>query len=50
MRMMEAYPEYIFGASQAQLYQWTKENYPHLYEEIKGNCTKQMGSARCWLG
>ncbi|MCB5251056.1 MAG: glycosyl hydrolase-related protein [Candidatus Cloacimonetes bacterium] len=35
MRMMEAYPEYIFGASQAQLYQWTKENYPHLYEEIK---------------
>lgn len=35
MRMMEEYPEYKFGASQAQLYQWTKENYPHLYAEIK---------------
>lgn len=35
LRMMEEYPEYKFGASQAQLYQWTKENYPELYNEIK---------------
>jgi alpha-mannosidase len=35
MRMLEEYPDYTFGASQAQLYQWTKENYPHLYKEIK---------------
>jgi alpha-mannosidase len=35
MRMMEQYPEYIFSQSQAQLYEFTKENYPELYEEIK---------------
>ncbi len=34
LRMMEEYPDYKFGASQAQLYQWIKENYPHLYFEI----------------
>lgn len=35
MRMMEQYPEYIFSQSQAQLYEFTKINYPSLYEEIK---------------
>lgn len=35
MRMMEQYPEYIFTQSQAQLYDFTKENYPGLYEDIK---------------
>lgn len=35
LRMLERYPEYIFGASQAQLYQWIKEDYPALYDEVK---------------
>ncbi len=35
LRNMERYPDYIFGASQAQLYSWVKEYYPALYEDIK---------------
>ncbi len=35
LRMLESYPEYVFGASQAQLYLWTKEHYPSLYQQIK---------------
>ncbi len=35
LRLMEEYPQYIFGASQAQLYKWMKEMYPSLYEEVK---------------
>lgn len=33
--MIERYPGYIFGASQAQHYQFVKEHYPALYEKIK---------------
>jgi alpha-mannosidase len=32
---MERYPDYLFGASQPQLFQWMKEDYPGLYERIK---------------
>ncbi|MFC4597705.1 alpha-mannosidase [Cohnella hongkongensis] len=35
LRNMEKYPDYVFGASQPQLYQWMKEHYPKLYERIK---------------
>lgn len=35
MRLMEQYPEYIFTQSQAQLYEFTKQNYPGLYDDIK---------------
>ncbi|MCC6484020.1 MAG: alpha-mannosidase [Armatimonadetes bacterium] len=35
MRMMEQYPEYIFSQSQAQLYEFTRQRYPELYEDIK---------------
>ncbi len=35
LRMMEEYPDYVFGASQPQLYQWIKEEYPRLYAQIK---------------
>jgi alpha-mannosidase len=28
LRLIEEYPDYIFGASQAQLYKWMKELYP----------------------
>ncbi|MDF2838191.1 MAG: alpha-mannosidase, partial [Paenibacillus sp.] len=34
LRMMERYPDYVFGASQPQLYDWMKRHYPKLYEEI----------------
>ena len=29
------YPDYIYGASQPQQYEWIKEDYPELYEKIK---------------
>ena len=32
---LRAYPEAMFGASQAQLYQWMKERYPAIYEQVK---------------
>ncbi|MGI4787527.1 MAG: alpha-mannosidase [Janthinobacterium lividum] len=35
LRMMERYPDYVFGASQPQLYQWMKDYYPSLYSQIK---------------
>ena len=33
--MMERYPDYVFGASQAQLYQWVKDYYPAVYDKVK---------------
>jgi alpha-mannosidase len=35
LRMMERYPDYVFGASQPQQYQWVKDHYPALYAEVK---------------
>ncbi len=35
LRMLETYPDYVFGASQAQLYKWIKEIYPAQYAEIQ---------------
>ena len=35
LALMERYPDYVFGASQPQLYQWMKDYYPTLYEKIK---------------
>ncbi len=35
LRLLEAYPDYVFGASQAQLYRWMKELYPGLWDEVK---------------
>ncbi|MGP4042261.1 alpha-mannosidase [Gracilibacillus sp. D59] len=40
LRNMEKYPDYIFGASQPQLYQWMKDYYPNLYEQIKQRITE----------
>jgi alpha-mannosidase len=31
---MERYPDYVFGASQPQLYAWMKEHYPGLYRRF----------------
>jgi alpha-mannosidase len=35
LRLIEQYPGYVFGASAAQHYQYTKDYYPELYERIK---------------
>jgi alpha-mannosidase len=35
LRNMEKYPDYVFGASQPQLFQWMKEHYPALYAQVK---------------
>ena len=35
MRLMEKYPEYIFLQTQPQIYEYIKEDFPELYEEMK---------------
>ena len=35
LNLMDQYPEYYFTQSQPQLYQYTKENYPQIYAQIK---------------
>ncbi|NOY09878.1 MAG: alpha-mannosidase [Spirochaetes bacterium] len=38
--LLDHYPEYIYSASQPQLYQWIKENYPQLYLRITERVTE----------
>lgn len=35
LRNMEKDPDYVFGASQPQLYAWVKEEHPALYAQVK---------------
>ena len=35
IELIKKYPNYIFGASQPQLYQFVKDHYPELYERVK---------------
>ncbi len=35
LKLMEEYPEYKFMSSQAQLYEYVKEDYPEVFERIK---------------
>jgi alpha-mannosidase len=35
LALIEKYPDYIFGASQPQHYQFVKDHYPDLYDRIK---------------
>ncbi len=35
MGLMDQYPDYVFGASQPQLFQWMKEDYPKLYDKMR---------------
>ncbi len=35
MRLMEEFPEYTFSQSQPQLYDYVRQDYPELFEEIK---------------
>lgn len=46
LRMLERYPEYRFGASQPQLYQWIKEDYPALYEQIRQRIAENRWEAQ----
>lgn len=46
---IDKYSDYVFGASQAQLFEWMKEKYPELYPRIKtavkqGKITIQGGA------
>lgn len=46
LELMERYPDYIFGASQPQLYDWMKERYPQLYGKIKEKIEEQRWEAQ----
>ena len=35
LQLMDRFPDFKFGASQAQLYQWMKDYYPSLYARVK---------------
>ena len=35
LALIEKYPGYVFGASQPQLYEFTKKHYPDIYKKIK---------------
>lgn len=35
LALMDRYPEYVFGASQPQLYAWMRERYPRLSDRIR---------------
>jgi alpha-mannosidase len=35
INLMDKYPNYKFIQSQCQLYQWAKEDYPELYQQVK---------------
>ncbi len=35
MRLMEEFPEYLFSQSQPQLYDYVRQDYPELFEDIK---------------
>ncbi len=35
VRLMQTYPDYVFGASQPQQYEFIKKHYPDLYQKIK---------------
>jgi alpha-mannosidase len=37
---MKVYPDYRFGASQAQLFQWLKEDHPALYDQVKARVSE----------
>ena len=35
LKIIDEYPQYIFGASQPQHYQFMKDSYPEIYERVK---------------
>lgn len=51
LRLMEEYPEYIFNASQPQLYEFLKEDQPDLYQKVKEKIKSRVWEAEgsMWL-
>ncbi|WP_182200301.1 alpha-mannosidase [Paraliobacillus salinarum] len=41
LRLMEQYPEYLFLQSQPQLYEYIKEDYPDIYQQMKKRIKEQ---------
>lgn len=41
LRLMEKYPEFIFSHSQPQLYAWTQEDFPEIFQAIKARVAEQ---------
>lgn len=41
LRLMEKYPEYIFLQSQPQLYEYIKNDYPEIYNQIKARIVEK---------
>jgi len=46
LHLMDRYPEYVFGASQPQLYQWIKDRHPSLYGRIKARVAEGRWEAQ----
>ncbi len=46
LALMDRYPDYIFGASQPQLYQWMKDYYPQLYKKIQAKVAEGRWEAQ----
>jgi len=40
LRLMDDYPDFVFGASQAQLYEWMKAHYPTLYGKVRARAAE----------
>ena len=51
LAMMDRYPDYVFGASQPQLYQWMKDYDRQLYKKIQAQeSPKGVGDLGCNVG
>ena len=46
LKIIEQYPQYIFGASQLQHYQFMKDSYPEIYERVKSAVISEDGNAK----
>ncbi len=42
LRMLDEYPDYVFGTSQPQMLQWVQEDYPDLFAQVQ----KQIAAGR----
>ncbi|MBW5447552.1 alpha-mannosidase [Cohnella sp. CFH 77786] len=51
LRLMERYPDYVFLQTQPQLYDYIKEDYPEIYENIKARVAEGQWEAAggMWL-
>ena len=51
LKLMEAYPEHLFAASSAQQYEWLRQDYPGLFERLRGMARQQrfVPVGGCWV-